>query len=394
MLGNYYLLVRFGETVIPITTSTLRELTIVQDYNKFLPEIRLRIDDATGILTHIAPFDKNLSRVYVEFALNSDTTDKNAMTFLVYIREPSGTQSTPAGEYDITGFLDVNKIFTPDYTRGFDGSIKTNLESIATDELKISKTDVSTSVDYEKNLIQPTWTNAQFLNYLKDNLIGQNGDWGYKCFVKVYKQKSTFVFRSVSEMIEDQVVYKFMLYDKPYEDRNPILEYYIYDNYKIYGVFGAMQQKYSYFNFDTGALVDDEEDVQSYMSLSDYFLIDGGDTTDSNEIQSTGRSNDFTSDFKGRVKSNYGNRLVSLAKIWITTKGMPNIAPGQTVQLFFPHGSMGKNLYSYQYSGYWLCERVVHNFGDIFLTKLLLTRQGIDTDKSTSLLKATKTKSK
>jgi hypothetical protein len=179
------------------------------------------------------------------------------------------------------------------------------------------------------------------------------------------------------------------LNDTAYEDQRPIFEYYIFDNYKLYGIFGAREQKYSYFDYATSQYISNTERAQNYTSLSDFFLIDKNDTTDSNEINDTGRSNDFTSDFKGKIKNDYGNRLVSLAKMWITTQGLPNAVPGQIVQLFFPHGVAGDNLYSYQYSGYWLVERVVHNLGDTFLTKLLLTRHGLDTDKSTSLIPAT-----
>jgi len=391
MLGNYYLQLRFGDTVIPISTSVLRELTIVQDYNKFLPEIRLRLDDASGILTHLAPFDKSMTTVYVEFAQDQSTDDKNGMTFTAYMKEPKGTQSTPAAEYDITGLLNINGLFAPDQTRGFSGSIKTSIESVAS-ELSVDSTDVSSSLDYSKNLIQPQWNNAQFLKYLKENLIGKAEEYGFKCFITSETLKTKFVFKSLLEMIRNPISYKFMLYDQPYEDYNPILEYYPYDNYKLYGAFGTREQDYSYFNYTTGELVSSSENATNYLSLSDYYLIDQNDTTDNNTINETGRSNDFTSNFHGPVKSSYGNRLIGLSKMWITSKGLPNIQPGQTVQTFFPQGAMGGNLYSYGYSGFWAIERVVHNMGDVFLTKLLLTRQGTDTDKNTTLVRATSKK--
>jgi len=389
MMSHYYLLLKFGDQVIPVSPATLRELTIVQDYNKFIPEIRLRIDDATGAFTHIAPFDSTMSSVYVEFALSQDNPDINAMTFTVYVREPSSYQSTPASEYDITGLMAVDQLLSPDFVRGFSGSIQSNLEDIATDELGVDQTNVSVALDYNLNLIQPSQTNAQFMNYLKDNLIGSNNEYGYKMFITSNKQKKTFICRSVGEMINDPITYKFSLSDVAYEDVNPVFEYYIFDNYKLYGSFGAKQQKYSYFNFVTGSYVEAFDNAQNYTSLSDFFLIDQGDSDDSNEINTNGRSNDFTPNFLGRVKSNYGNRLVGLTKMWITTQGLPNIAPGQTIQMFFPHGASGDNIYSYQYSGFWLVERVVHNMGDVFLTKLLLTRHGLDTDKGTTLIPAT-----
>ena len=252
----------------------------------------------------------------------------------------------------------------------------------------MAQTDISSSLDYKLNLLQPNWTNAQFFNNLKETLIGKDGEYGFKSFITTYNGKNTFVFRALSEMIDDPVMYKFILSDTQYEDQNPVLQYFIYDNYKMYGAFGAKAQGYTYYDYTNGVVVNSTETAQTYTSLSDYFMIDESDTLDSNTLNATGRSNDFTADFSGMVKSSYGNRLVSLAKMWITTMGLPNISPGNIVQIFFPHGSQGTELYSYQYSGYWLVERVVHNMGDAFLTKLMLTRHGVDTDKNTSLMQA------
>lgn len=391
MIGNYHLIVKFGENIVPLTTSVLRELTITQDMNKFLPEFRLRIDDAAGAVTHVAPFDRNMSSVYIELALNSDTDDKNAFNFLVYAREPGSSQSTPATTYDVIGLLDVAGLFSPDRSRGLAGRIKTSLGTIAS-EIGVDSTEISTVLDYDKTLVQPTWTNAQFLNYLKENLIGQSGEYGFKCFIKNSQFKKIFTFRSLPEMIGDDISYKFILNDTPYQDQRPIFEYYIFDNYKLYGIFGTREQDASYFDYANSRYVRYTESVQNYLSLSDFYMIDKSDSTDNNELNDTGRSTDFTADFKGKVKSEYGTRLISLVQMWITTQGIPNAVPGQTVQIFFPHGAESDSLYSYQYSGYWLIERVVHNLGDAFLTKLLLTRHGLDTDKATSLLTATKKK--
>lgn len=394
MIGSYHLLVKFGEVVVPLSTSMLRELTIIQDLNKLLPEFRFRFDDASGLATHIAPFDKNMNRVSIECAKDYDTDDKNIFEFKVYVREPKGGQSTPTAEYDISGLLDVDGLFVPSYSRAHTGTIKSSLETLATGELGVDETDVGVPLAYEKTLLQPTWNNAQFLNYLENYLRGDNGEYGYKCFIKTYKNKKIFVFKSLSQMIQDQVSYKFILNDTPYEDQLPIYEYYIFDNYNLFGAFGMRTQSFSYFDYATSTYTTETENLDDYLSLSDFFMIDKNDTTGNNEISDNGRSNDLTTNFLGRAKAEYGNRLISLAKMWITTESLPNAVPGQTVQVFFPHGATGDDLYSYQYSGYWLVERVVHNFGDAFVTKLLLTRHGLDTDKDTTLIPASKKKKK
>ena len=388
----YHIRVKFGEEDIQINNSNLRELTVVQDLNKFAPEFKLVLQDSTGAFTHVFPFDKGMSKVYIEMAKTQESTDINSFDFSVYRRKPGCDGSNPYGIYDVVGLLDTQGLFNPTVSKGFSGSIKTNLESISNNDLKISDTEVSSSLDYDKNLLQPNWSNIQLFKYLKENLLGSNNECSYKCFIKRYKMKSYFVFKSLTEMIESPVSYKFVLNDKPYEDRLPILSYYIFDNYKIYTSLAAKKQSYSYFNYDTSTYTEGEEDLQDYTSLTDYFLIDKDDTENNVIMDKTGRSNDFTDDFSGMIKGSYFNRLTSLVKMWINTEGLPNVVPGQTVEIFFPQNVSGDSLYSFQYSGYWLVEQVIHNLGSYFYTKLLLTRTGMDTDKQTTLVQADKRK--
>jgi len=383
-----HLIVKFGEGPVQVDQTNLKELTIIQDMNKFLPEFRLRVSDSSGLFTHIVPSDKHWGSVYMELGINeNDQATKNAFSFLVYSRTPVGEQSNPSAVYDIDGLLDVDGLFSKDESRGFSGSISSTINTIASELSNISSKDISASLSETKDLVQPTWTNAQFLKFLKEKAIGVTGEYGFKCFVKTEKYKNIFTFKGISEMIKNNPSYKFCLSSYQNQDQYPIFNYYIYDNYKLYGTFASKSQGYSYFDYDTSEYVKDTEVIEDYQSLSDYYLVDKADNTDSNSINDTGRSNDFTLDFKGYVKGNYGNRVNGLVKMWITTQGLANITPGQVVQLFFPQSAV--QIYDYQYSGNWLIERVVHNVGGaLFLTKLLLTRAGVDTDKRTSLLPA------
>lgn len=390
--GKHYLKLQFGEDEIFTNISSLRELTIVQDINKFLPLFTLSINDSTGALIHTIPFDRGMSKVYVEIATEYASKDKNSFEFIVYRRKPVSDQSQPYGVYTINGLLNIDGVYSPDYCRGFNQDINTTLEDISNDELKIKNTEIGESLKYSKNLVQPRWSNIQFLNHLASNLIGKNGEGAYKTFIKCKNLKNHFVFKSLDELISSAVSYKFILSDRPYEDRYPIYNYSIIDNYKIHNVFSSRHQDYSYFNYDTSTFTTGEQDVQDYLSTTDYFLIDQNDNDSSNYLWQTGRSNEFTSDFAGPVKNSFYDRTNNLVKLWITTKGIPNICPGETVEVFFPQGAVGDSLYSYQYSGYWLVERVVQMIGDTYLTKLLLTRTGLDTDKKNTLVKATKKK--
>jgi len=390
---DYHLLVKFGEVVVPVTTNNLRELTIVQDLNAFLPEFRLRLKDVSGSLTHVIPSDKNINDIFIEIGSSPSGIDKNSFQFVAYDKKPIGDQSNPSTMYDVTGLLDIPMMFAPSRSRAHSGNISSSLSSVALSEFQVDSTEISPSLAYSKTLLQPQWSNIQFLKWLRENVIGRNSEYGFKCFIKRENSKTVFVFKSLKELTEEPISYKFVVNAEASHDYLPVFKYSIFDYYKLYGSFASKKQEYGYFDYDTSEFVTREEQSQDYTSLADYWLIDGNDSEDSDAIVDLGRSNSFTSDFGGRVKSSFSNRLMSLAKMWITTIGTSGAVPGQIVQIFFPHGSRSGGLYSYQYSGYWLVERVVHNIGEVFITKLLLTRNGVDTDKSTTLVKSTNVRS-
>jgi len=85
------------------------------------------------------------------------------------------------------------------------------------------------------------------------------------------------------------------------------------------------------------------------------------------------------------TKNSYQNRLVGLLKMWILVPGMANLTPDKTVSILF--GTSAETISSHQYSGYWLVEKVIHMFGEKFMTRILLTRNGIDTDLMTTLVR-------
>jgi len=384
--GNYLLRMRLCGIDIPTDPKSIREFRIVQDIDRFLPSFDIQLQDPSGIFTHQIPFDRGMSQLYVDTGLSGEEEDSNDYNFLVYRRAPEAGASSSM-YYEMLGLLDTPKLFLPPYCRGWNQSIKTTLETIAV-ELGADETVISDSLDYACNIIQPYWTNQQLLNYLKTNLQGSGGEANFYCYIKREKSKSIFVFDHVASLINGSVKYQFVVNDTALEGYYPIYDYNLQDNYMLYGLFGAKARSNGYFDYNSSEFVETRSTIQEYLSLTDYFLVDNADSEDSNGSFCHGRSNEFTEDFKGRSKGDYFSQLTDLVKMSILTQGLPNIAPGVVVKIFFPQGVSTGNVYGYQYSGYWLVEKVIHTFGDTFRTRLLLTRNGVDTDKDTSLVVA------
>lgn len=389
LTGNYFLRVEFGGNLVGIEPSMIKEVSITQDLDTFLPSFRLAFMDSSGLLREAFPYDSTLNKVSIEIGKHFGSDKLNKFDFRVLRRTP-----TSDGIYEVAGILDVDNLFDNDRSRSWSQSIKTTLQQICENDLEIFDHEISDSLDYSKTLVQPESTNAQFLNYLKKNLIGKGNQAGYQCTIRNSVGKRVFLFRSLDELFVDPVRYRFLVIsDRPFEDHYPVIGYNIHDNSGLMRTFTSKQIDYSYFDFDTGVLVDSSRTISEVPSLTEQFLINDDDFSGT-QLCDIGRSNDFTTDFSGKTRSYYYNNVSNLINMWATTWGLENAVPGDIVRLVFTDSFRGGNLNVYQHSGYWLVRKVVHLFGTDFQTNLLLTRGGVDTEASNTLTEATNRKRK
>lgn len=384
LTGNYFLKLKFGDDELLTTPDTLKDVTLIQYMDKFVPSLKLQLVDSQGLLQHLFPFDKYMSRIFLQFGLTYAGTEFNSFDYMVW-RRYNETLFQESSVYDVGCLMDVKDLFYPTHIRSWDQSVRTTLTDIAINEMKVDEVDISPSLDYVKQIIQPSWSNLQLFSYLKKNLEGSDGEFGYKIYFKNVDGKTIFVCRTYEELINQSIKYKFMISDIPYKDFYPIYDFDIKDNYKIWGF---QRRGYSYFDYDNSELVDVDVNVNEFPSLTFYHMMEKDDGTDSYGLSFDGRSNDFSSTFVGRAKSRFQEGLMNLVQMWTLTHGITNIAPGDLVEVIFAQSFPQADINRFQYSGYWLVKRVVHQFGDTHRMRLLLIRNGLNTDLKTTLVPA------
>jgi hypothetical protein len=386
--GNYILKVNFGESDVAIDVNNIEEFTIVQDLKKFLPEFHIRLIDPSGVLTHLVPFGKDINKIKVQIGESYQSQVSNSFDFQVYRREPTGTFGSGA-VFDVRGLLSVEKLFAPRFCRSFDGTLAAMIQNIA-EEMGISLTNISANLSYLKPVIQPNISNAQFLDWLERAMIGSDDDGGFNIFVSQRDGQPTLNCKTYRDLNLGPLRYKFLINDEPHEDYYPASVESIQDNYLLLGVFGAKKQRSEFFNYDTSTWDSITYDCTDFTSLTDFFAIDGDDSEESEHMHAMGTSNGFSANFRGHVLGNFYSRLEGLSKMWILTWGQPNICPGDIVKVLFAQGQSSGILQSFQFSGNWMVERVVHSLTSTHRTRLLLTRNGMDTDKDSTLVRAVK----
>lgn len=386
-IGGYKLGLTIGGTYVPLQAGMVQELTITQDIDQLLPSFKMTLREPTGILGEIVPHDKDANNIALKITGSLGEEYSNEFNFLVKRR-----RSTFEKQYSIEGVLNVTGLLDPPKGRALTGNVHTSISEIAIDELKIPNVEVGQSLQYSKTIIQPLWTNAQLLRFLKNNLLGISGQSGYYCFIKNIRGLPIFIFKSLDELVEQSVAANFMIGHKQYEDFYPVVDYQVLDSSQLIAQFGAKSQCYCWFDYDTGIYKTNSIEYTEYPSLSEQFLIDDDNDIQGSALTNTGRSNDFHEDFEGKIRSGYYSALTGLVNMWISAWGNENLAPGDIVKVVFNEAFASGDFFLYQHSGYWLVKRVVHIMGSSFLTNVLLTRSGIDSSIENTLLMAERSK--
>ena len=379
-LGNYILDIKFGDTIVPISPQMIQELSVTLDIDRLVPTFHLRVKDATCLLGEIMPFDKETSQVTLRFSRTDTSDNLNEFQLVVKRRRPLADRT-----YDIEGVLAVDNLFTPLKTRALTGNIKTSLEQIATDELGISELEVGASLNYEKTILQPSWTNAFLFRYLRDRLVGKSDEGCFYCFVKNIKGSPVFGFKSIDELFLSPIQYKFIIGANPFEDFYPVSDYRIFDNSQLLSSFSGKDEQYKYFDYTAGEYKSSSVQLSDCPALSEFYLLDEDDDTDINIVRSFGHSNAFTGNFQGEVRNSYFHQATNFIHMWISTWGLENISPGDIVQVLFAEALTQGSMFIFQHSGFWMVKRAVHILSASFMTNILLTRCGIDTDLDNSL---------
>jgi hypothetical protein len=362
----------------------IEELTVTQDIDRLVPTFRMRVMDAGNKLGSLLPYDKSSNEIELSFFRGRNFDGRNTFVFDVKRRHVVSSQT-----YEVEGILKTEGLFSPYRTRAIVGNLKSNLESIATDELKLEDFQIGASLSFVKTVLQPKWNNALLLRYLKERVEGKGGETCYYCFIKNISGVSTLIFKSIDELFLSKVTNKFVVGAQPFQDFYPVSEYKVHDNSQFRAFFAARCANYRYFDYSSGEYKNAcSIDLEDYPSLTEFHSVDMDNDTNLS-VPHLGRSNDFTEDFSGRVGQSFYNGVTNSIYMWIATWGIENIAQGDIVQVLFSEALARGNLFVYQHSGLWLVKRVVHLLGNSFMSNILLVRNGIDTDIATTFSPAT-----
>lgn len=381
---NYFLKFQVGEDVVPLSPTGIKRFTVVHDLFSFLPEVRIMLADPNGVLTHLLPFDRSVTRTVIEYSRSRTELDVYNNMQVDLWRNMSQSEFSISSIFDVSGLMHTNDFFSNDKSRGFNQSAYLTLAQLAS-EIGCDSLEISPSLNYEKLIVQPQWTNRQLLLDLVSRIGGANNEGGFVCYLKRKTGRTAFVFKSLSELAVQPISHKFVANTEPYDDYFPILAHRIFNNYRLLAPYGVRSQKYTYFDFDSGTFVPADIGPSNYVPLSNHYMADFEDPATSIS-RHFGTNNQFTKNFLDSAQALFHRRLTNLVKMWFTTWGLPNLCPGDIINILYGRPPDKTALGSYQYGGKWMVERVVHNFGETFKTSVLVTRSGLDVPIESSLV--------
>jgi hypothetical protein len=410
--GGYNLRVTFTNMrqSVNIDPQTIQSFTITQDLYSFLPTLRMAIPSAGEQYIHLITLDK-IVKISVDIGHTEDIqTGGNSFNFLVYRCFPRSNELI----LDVEALLDVKNLFDTTHIRGFTGLVSDTLKTISYElglqsglrkdsaQKRIEKNYniISSTLNYQKNLVQANQTNAALLSYLQNNLEGRNSEGCYYCNLFNRSGKTYFRFTTLEELLREPIKLRlcygsWSLTEEEQTDNyiivSPIWEYEIVENYRLENLFGGEKTEYNYFDYSTGTYKQGITSAADFYSLTKKFLIVKDDPSGIGSLYA-GRTNTFSSNFIGKAKGRHYKSLINLVRLKVTTYGVTNLVPGDLVKLIFMQPVVPEHQQDFMHQGSWLVERVTHSFGLSYTTELILTRNGIDTTLDTSLVAATREK--
>lgn len=383
--GLYELRIFFNDIPTVLDISSIQELTISSSLISFLPSIRFTIKSEGGFITHNLPVAKART-ITIEF--NVPTIDSqgvktivfNRYTFDIYRRMP-----VQDSVFDCEGLLSLPNAFYPRKCRGWFDTIPNVVTNVAKDmgfgrAINIKDMNISSrfgASPKKKNIVQPYINNVGLLNWLCQNSKDQSGGGLFFTFVDNYSGVPTFNFKSITELTYVNAKFNFMLGNgSPELSRIPVWEYKIEDNYKLIGMYGFSSKDYVYFDYNTSKLTSKAVNLKNFDSMTNSFFFTESDTKTSYNDVIVGRNNEYTEDYTEKATHDLYSNAINLSRLMISTIGLVNIHPGDTVDLIFGNANLQDNL-NRQYNGKWMVEKIEHIFGKIYSNRLTLTRSGV-----------------
>ena len=391
--GNYQLRIQFGEQDIDWTPMSFTAIEVFEYIDRMLPSFRVTFKDPTGFLTNKLMIDATRGQLRLVFSGAWDMAKEKDMSFRVYRR--FAEKLTDVGNIiTMTGLLDAPGLFSPSWQRGWSKTAVTAILGQLAAEMKLTNTDFDTFTK-PITVVQGNWSNITFLQYLANRLVNSNGAGGMFCFVDVPAardgSKASFAgprltFKALKSFLTKAPVKKFQVTKEAAAGNIPIYNFEVVDNFEVLNAIGIGKQVLQYFDYETGMQKDVTVGLDETLapSLSKYINCDAGLETDGVSMDDIGRTNDFVKDPMPVVRGKYEKRINSLVQQWVTVPGLTDICCGDIVQID-PAVVAASDLMSHQYTGRWMVSRIVHHISSTYMTKLLLTRGGIDTDEWTTL---------
>lgn len=383
VVGSYFCRIKFGDSHIDASPGSLDSLEIIERLDRLVPYISLTVKDRSGLLTHLMPFDSKFSRVQISLSQE----DYDETTYVLWRKKPE-SQDGAQSVFSASGLLDVDDLFTHNQSRGFDS---TNVKDIITQigkEIGCTHFDIDESVNVKKSVYQPNWTNAKFLTWLADTM--PTSDSGYFCYINASGKKRTLVFKSLTSLLKQNVTATYVYGNTTTSTYELAYNLKIYDNSAMLKQIGAVNQRYNTFIWESGIskqAVLTTADIKA-PSLCERLGISEDDTEEGYQSLK-GRTSEY-SDYAAEMTGKLTKRVNSLVKIWIDVRGNLSLRRGNVIKLVFMQGAADGTLCSYQFSGFWLIDTAIQSFNQVHVTRLLLTRPGVDTDVTTTKLKKAK----
>lgn len=354
-------------------------ISVIETLMSSTPYLQIKFVDASGYLISkypILPDD--------EFIFTYGTTPDNIQTttFKLSTIEFDLSTSSDTGSVIVSSSMlhsNWDKIFKKSHQRSWRNKHYSDIITDLADEIGFDEYDIEPTLN-TYDVIQPYWTNSQFLKWLADNSVNSNQIGGY---VYGMTANNKFFFKTYDSLYSEATgTPKKFIYDVAAIIPNGFNNITILNRYMPIMSHNGFGTKHSHFDYNTKEYVTDTTLVTDIneRQLSDWYYIAESHNEESS-FYDGGRNPHTINNVQNKVL----NSTNSIHQMSISVNGDPETHIGDIIELEIPVSrNFDENEDAFvnsQYSGYWMVWKAVQQFDvsrRMYLTKLYLSRSGIN----------------
>jgi len=388
--GEYYIKLEIDTSDVELLSAfSIASVSVIETLMGSSPYLNIKFIDAVGELINQYPIiPDNIFHVTYGTTKESSVLSKFKMSTMKYELLSNTDVESILVSSDMIHYKWEDMI-KKTYSKSWKEKKYSDVVADVIKDIGFDKTDIEpTKGIYD--VLQPNWTNSNFLKWLTKQSTNESGIGGYAYYLTL---DNKFVYSSFDNLFNKSPK-KTLKHSSTDENGKGFNFFTIKNNYIPTLNHGGFGMDYMYFDYETKTYVQKDKvltDIDE-RQLSDWYYV-AESNVEPSKLFYGGRDTKTEEVVQNRILSTAN----SVQNVEIYISGDSDLHVGDLINLHIPVSKkvIDNSVINEVYSGYWMIWKAAHLFdidGGLYTSQLSLTRNGINGKYIDGLVKTNKGK--